>query len=49
MKGQFSVRSNLFDANEWISATEAASTETPAPSPEAGDPALEAGEVFDRF
>ncbi len=42
MKGQLEVRSNFFDANEWISDS---APETTSPQPEVSEPVA----VFDRF
>lgn len=48
MKGDFNIQSNLFDANEWVSATT-------TPVPDAGavalenEPAATPTEIFDRF
>ncbi len=46
MTGQLKVRSNLFDANEWISDSEEETTTTPTSSKTVSG---ENGEVFDRF
>ncbi len=44
MTGQLQIRSNYFDANEWISNTETSTETTPTTSPTSGNT-----EVFDRF
>ncbi len=43
MKGSFTLRSNYFNANEWMTEEEALATTAPAPSPAASE------KVFNRF